>query len=178
MGTYIMNFTVYTLAMSGLIFFALYVYKKVMGGSFHSSESKMLSIEETLSINPRKTLMVVKAGEERFLIASDVDKTTLISKLAEDDISPLKNKKEKYFNEIYKEQPIKNTIEQKKISKETKTQTQQPIHLEVIRKQNPQFQRHRNTPRTYGKMVNIDVGAKKNYEFPTMKEMAMKINEL
>lgn len=81
MGSYVMNFAVYTLAMTGLIFFALYIYKKVMAGGFCTKTSKDLSIEETLNINPRKTLMIVKAGDERFLIASDVDKTSLIAKL-------------------------------------------------------------------------------------------------
>jgi hypothetical protein len=34
-----------------------------------------------MSLNPRKTLHVVRAGNEKFLIAGDVDRTSLISKL-------------------------------------------------------------------------------------------------
>ena len=34
MGSYIVHFIVYTLAMSGLIFFALFIYKKFMNGGF------------------------------------------------------------------------------------------------------------------------------------------------
>ena len=82
MGGYIVNFTVYTLAMSGLIFFAFYIYKKVMNGSILPAKNHDMYIEETLVINPRKSLMVVNTGGERFLIASDVDKTTLISQLS------------------------------------------------------------------------------------------------
>ena len=80
MGGYIANFTVYTMAMLGLICFALFVYKKFLMGN-NSKNSNFLGIEECISLAPRKTLYVVRAGNERFLIASDVDKTSLISKL-------------------------------------------------------------------------------------------------
>jgi len=81
MGSYILNFMVYTMAMCGLICFALFVYKKFAVGNFLSKNSQFLNIEESLSLAPRKMLYVIRAGEERFLIASDVDKTTLVSKL-------------------------------------------------------------------------------------------------
>lgn len=82
MTGYLVNFAVYTMAMLGLIFFALMVYKKFTAeGISKTSKSRILSIEETISIAPRKTLYVVNAGNEKFLIAGDVDKTTLISKL-------------------------------------------------------------------------------------------------
>ena len=81
MGSYIMNFAVYTMAMCGLIFFALFVYKKFATGSFTSKNSQFLNVEDTLSIGPRKVLYVIRAGREKFLVASDADKTTLISKL-------------------------------------------------------------------------------------------------
>lgn len=69
------------MAMCGLICFALFMYKKFAAGSFCSKNSNFLDVEDTLSIGPRKTLMVVRAGGEKFLIASDADKTNLISKL-------------------------------------------------------------------------------------------------
>ena len=82
MAGYIVNFGIYLMAMLGLIFFALMVYKKfAVGGNLSKTLSSNLSVEETMTIGPRKTLYIVKAGEERFLIAGDVDKTTLISKL-------------------------------------------------------------------------------------------------
>ena len=90
MSGYVINFAVYTMAMIGLIFFALMVYKKSVGivGSNKSKRGK-LEIEETMTIAPRKTLYVIRAGNERFLIASDADKTSLISKLADrDEIHP------------------------------------------------------------------------------------------
>ena len=81
MGGYLANFTVYTMAMTGLICFAVFVYKKVMDGSIRKDNSKFLCVEDSMNLNPLKTLHVVRAGNERFLIASDVDRTTLISKL-------------------------------------------------------------------------------------------------
>ena len=40
-----------------------------------------MKVHDTLSLGPRKTLYIVSAGKEKFLIAGDVDKTSLISKL-------------------------------------------------------------------------------------------------
>lgn len=90
---YLVNFGIYTMAMLGLIFFALMVYKKFSvggGGILKSSKEHVLSVEETISIAPRKTLYVVRADNERFLIAGDIDKTTLISKLGNEGISDVK----------------------------------------------------------------------------------------
>lgn len=79
MGGYLLNFIVYTAAMLGIIFAALFIYKKT-SVNFQSS-SKFLKIEDSISLSPRKQLFVVKAGTERFLVASDTDRTNLISKL-------------------------------------------------------------------------------------------------
>lgn len=85
MGGYLVNFAVYTMAMIGLIFFALMLYKKFAIGGDCSKKSGFLGVEESISIAPRKNLYVVRAGNERFLIAGDVDKTTLISKLDDNE---------------------------------------------------------------------------------------------
>ncbi len=77
---YLANFMVYTFAMVGVIVIALLVFKNATncGGG---SKSKYLKILDTMSLAPRKTLYIVSTGREKFLIAGDVDKTTLISKL-------------------------------------------------------------------------------------------------
>ncbi len=80
---YLTNFIVYTLAMIGVIMLALMVFKFSSNGGRKGS-SKYLKVHDTLSLGPRKTLYIVSAGEEKFLIAGDVDKTTLISKLCQD----------------------------------------------------------------------------------------------
>lgn len=100
MGGYLANFAIYTMAMIGLIFFALMVYKKFSGfGDIKPSKSRMLGVEETISIAPRKTLYIVRAGSERFLIAGDVDKTTLISKLG-DTAEPVHEVTKKYEQSV------------------------------------------------------------------------------
>lgn len=78
---YMVNFIVYTIAMVGIIFLAVFVYKKF---SFTTgSKSKFLNVEDCISVGPRKEIFVVRAGNERFLVASDVGRTSLISKLGE-----------------------------------------------------------------------------------------------
>ena len=83
MSGYLINFVVYTAAMTGIIFLALFVYKKVSEGYKSSSRSKFLNIDETINLAPRKNLYIISAGKERFLIASDAERTSLISKLDE-----------------------------------------------------------------------------------------------
>lgn len=84
MAGYVFNFVIYALAMVGLIILAVVTYQKTLGTA--SSNRDALSIDEKLSLNPRKTLYIVKAGKEKFLIASDLDRTSLIAKL--DDNKP------------------------------------------------------------------------------------------
>lgn len=103
MSGYLSQFIVYTIAMTGLIFMALMVYKKVSSGFGFKSKSNFLRIEDTINLSPRKNLYVVRAGKEKFLIASDVEKTTLISKLEEtaDEENPsLKREKKVSVTEL------------------------------------------------------------------------------
>ena len=50
MGGYIANFTVYTMAMIGLICFAVFVYKKITDGSMRSNSTMFLNVEESMSL--------------------------------------------------------------------------------------------------------------------------------
>ena len=77
---YLTNFIVYTLAMVGVIMLAVLVFKTSTSSGV-KAKSKFLKVHDSLALGPRKTLYIVSAGEEKFLIAGDVDKTTLISKL-------------------------------------------------------------------------------------------------
>jgi flagellar biogenesis protein FliO len=81
MGGYLTGFIVYTAAMIGVIFIAVFAYSKF---SFKgSSKSKFLNVEDCISLAPRKNLYVIRAGNEKFLVASDAERTNLISKLNE-----------------------------------------------------------------------------------------------
>ncbi|MBR2430451.1 FliO/MopB family protein [bacterium] len=98
---YLTNFIVYTLAMIGVIMIALFIFKFSSTGKTKSN-SKFLKIDETLSLGPRKTLYVVSAGDEKFLIAGDIDKTSLISKL---------NNKNEFSNNETPLDNFRNTLE-------------------------------------------------------------------
>jgi len=81
---YLANFIVYFCAMIGIIILALFVYKKFNVGNA-GVKNRNLCIEDALSLSARKTLYVIRNGNERFLIAADFERTTLISKLGESD---------------------------------------------------------------------------------------------
>ena len=131
MGGYVVNFTVYTLAMTGLICFAVFVYKKITDGSFRSNNSKYLNIEETMSLSPRKTLHIVRAGNEKFLIASDVDRTTLISKLESDNTPVVKSTKKPLNVNVSKTEKVSETKVPKAVINEAdiETEDEKVVHL-------------------------------------------------
>lgn len=111
---YLSNFIVYTLAMVGVIMLAMFVFK-ISSSSNGKNSSKILKVHDTLTIGPRKTLYVISAGEEKFLIAGDVDKTCLISKLGE-KVS-LSNSNNNYETENDFSKNYESSIEQRYIDK-------------------------------------------------------------
>lgn len=89
MTHYLISFSIYTTAMIGIIFLALFIFKTFSNKCF-TKKSSTLNIEDSMNLSPRKTLYIVRADNERFLIASDVDKTNLIAKLDSDGKVELK----------------------------------------------------------------------------------------
>ena len=85
MSGYLLHFAIYTMAMLGIIAVAVFTYKMSYSGIRTGLNSSLLSVTDSMKLTPKKTLYVVKAGEERFLIASDFESTTLISKLGENE---------------------------------------------------------------------------------------------
>ena len=83
MNGYFLNFMVYTLAMVGVMLLSVVIYKKAMSGSFNSKKGRLIKIEESLGLSPKKTLYVVSVEDEKFLIASDADRTSFLAKLKE-----------------------------------------------------------------------------------------------
>ncbi len=86
MAHYLMKFIFYTCGVIGLLLIAFVVAKNSM--NFNTAFKKKkgnLEIEESLAISPKKTLHIVKAFNEKFLIASDASSTTLLAKLNSDD---------------------------------------------------------------------------------------------
>lgn len=104
MGGYLLNFTVYTAAMIGVIFVAILAYKKFSYSGY--SKSKLMNIEDCINLAPRKNLYIIKAGSERFLIASDAEQTSLISKL--EDTSKFSEIKSQNIDDTVMVSEVKN----------------------------------------------------------------------
>lgn len=127
---YLSHFAVYTLAMLSVIGIALFVYKKFSMVNFSSRKSNLLRVEDVLSLSPRKTLYVINANGEKFLIAGDLDRTTLISKLEQKeqtreprkehavDLSEFIQNEDVLYSSSDKEPVMKNLV--KKLGREIK----------------------------------------------------------
>ena len=81
MTEYLISFVTYTFAVSGLLILALCIYKKFTTTIQKGSKSDFLRLEHRLDLSARKSIYVIRAGNERFLIASDLERTSLIAKL-------------------------------------------------------------------------------------------------
>ncbi len=81
MNSYLTHFILYTFAMIGFIGLALFVYKKSVCSSPTSKDKSFLSVENSLKLSATKTVYVIKAGNEKFLIAGDAANTTMLAKL-------------------------------------------------------------------------------------------------
>lgn len=121
MGMYLINFLVYSMAMVGLLFVCLMVYKKTMLNNRCAKNAEELSIENALNLSQRKTLYVIKAGNEKFLIAADTERTSFLAKLNDNNITvtPLQQ------TDFLQTQNINNQITQK-------TKQQQVDYSEVM----------------------------------------------
>lgn len=93
MATYVTAFIFYTLAMIGILLIGFVVYKKTF--QIDKSENKgTIKILDSLPIGNKKTLLVVKVKNEKFLIASGLEHTTFLSKLEDVKVPELKQKEE------------------------------------------------------------------------------------
>ena len=66
MGAYFLHFIVYAIAMIGIIFLAVFTHNLTCSKKF-KTEHSTLSVTESMKLTPKKTLYVVKAGDEKFL---------------------------------------------------------------------------------------------------------------
>ena len=103
---YLTHFMVYVLAMLSVIGIALFVYKKFSLVNFSGKKSNVLQVEDVLSLSPRKSLYVINANGERFLIAGDLERTTLISKLGDNLHKELRNRQTADLSEFIKNEDV------------------------------------------------------------------------
>lgn len=85
MNGYIINFLVYTMAMIGFITLALIIYKKSVNINTGTMNKDFLKVENLLRLSASKTIYVIKAGNEKFLIAADMSNTTMLAKLSNEN---------------------------------------------------------------------------------------------
>lgn len=109
MTQYLIKFIFYTGGVVGLLLIAYVIAKNCLQGGALTLKKKInnLEIEETLNISPRKTLHIVRAFDEKFLIASDSNNTTLLAKLNSDGeiAQEINTEYNSEFNELIKEAP-------------------------------------------------------------------------
>lgn len=86
MTGHLLGFVVYTLAMMGIIFLAYLTARKFLSPTGSTGKNNFLKVESFLSIEPRKTIYVVKAGAERFLVSSGADGCRFMTKLEKTNI--------------------------------------------------------------------------------------------
>lgn len=60
---------------------ALCIYKKVTTTIQKGTNGDFLRLEHRLDLSARKSIYVIRAGNERFLIASDLEHTSFLAKL-------------------------------------------------------------------------------------------------
>lgn len=84
---YLAGFCIYTFAMIGIILVGFVIAKKcMMSNSAARNKDKFLQVENALVIEPKKTIYVLKAGDEKFLIASDAERTSFLTKLGSEGL--------------------------------------------------------------------------------------------
>ncbi len=116
MKIYFMQFLAYTMAMVGFLTVCVYTYRKFCIKSFSNSNNNKLCIENGIRINARKQILVIKVGNERFLIASDTDRTTMLAKLEDKKMIETELvKKINEMNEVEKQSSIKEKENNKPI---------------------------------------------------------------
>ena len=59
MNGYFINFTVYTLAMIGIMLLAVVAYKKISFMKDACSKKNSMQVEESLTLSPKKNLYVI-----------------------------------------------------------------------------------------------------------------------
>ena len=82
------HFITYIFAMLGFILLALYVYKIAVSNPYNMKNKDYMQVENMLRLSPAKSLYIIKAGNERFLIAGDASNTTMLAKLDKNNPPP------------------------------------------------------------------------------------------
>ena len=123
MTGYLINFAVYTMAMIGAILLCFVIYKKtVIATKFSKTNENNLEVENALNLSQRKTLYVIKAGDEKFLIAADAERTSFLAKLNSQD------------SNIEISSPLNCTIDVEPVNLNPRQKTNAPVDYSEVMK--------------------------------------------
>lgn len=88
MTEFIIGFTVYTLGIIGLLVVGFVLAKYFMNntGKFKGRQKNFLKIEQGMPLEPRKTVYVLKAGKQKFLIATTPENVSFLAELDKDNL--------------------------------------------------------------------------------------------
>ena len=143
MGNYLVSFIVYTMAMVGFLVLSVMVYKKTMPNNRCAKNNDEFKIENALNLSQRKTLYIIKAGNEKFLIASDAERTAFLAKLDANQTVPNSTQEKLVTIPVEKEdfvihadniknaKPVDYSEVMESIRKNT---TKKPVMREMLRK--------------------------------------------
>ena len=124
MTGYLVNFAVYTMAMIGAILLCFVIYKKtVIDSKFSQTDKSNLEVENALNLSQRKTLYVIKAGEEKFLIAADAERTSFLAKLNSN-----------YTDNIDISEPLSCTVDVEPVNLNPRTRQNTPVDYSEVMK--------------------------------------------
>ena len=118
--------------MVGVLLIGFVIYKKTMMTGKNDNKG-MIKVLDSISIAPKKTLLVVRVKNEKFLIASDSERTTFLSKLSEDNQQSKQTKKAEEPSEMIFEEDLLKSLEKNHETKKVQNFEQQ--RLNEIQKQ-------------------------------------------
>lgn len=87
MTQFIMGFTVYTLGIIGLLVIGYVLAKYLINnaGRMPHKQRSFLKIEQAIGLEPRKSIYVLSAGKQKFLVATTPENVCLLSELDKDN---------------------------------------------------------------------------------------------
>ena len=124
------------MAMVGVLFIGVIVYKKTMVQNRFSKNQNDLKIENALNLSQRKTLYVIQAGNEKFLIAADAERTSFLAKLNQNETQPLSMQKHQLTTVEVEPVPSKPVDYSEVMAslKRAKNGQKQPVMRELLNK--------------------------------------------
>jgi flagellar biogenesis protein FliO len=108
MTQFVIGFVVYTLGTIGLLligYIGTRYFLNQMNGPKGNKDRSFLSVEQSIGIEPRKIVHVLKAGNQRFLIATTPENVSCLGELAKDNVQNYETRTNEIQNTLPKMHP-------------------------------------------------------------------------